>query len=144
MAMKGITGPVTMPPFARRLAESLMTDTVTWTRVVPVSGPIVIDPTTGQPTVTTATTVFSGPARFFLQRIPRRTGGGLDAGDYVVTMTTYCSIPYTAPNLAVADVGTISGSLEHPQDIGQTYRVVGVIRNTQASAQRFQVEAIVG
>ena len=142
--MKGITGPVLMPPFARRLAESLMTDTVTWTRSVPATGTLVIDPATGLPTTGPDTTTYTGPCRFFLQRIPRRTGGGLDAGDYVVTMTTYASIPYTAPNLAIDDVGTITGSLEHPQDVGLKFRVVGVIRNTQASAQRFQVEAVVG
>lgn len=142
--MKGIVGPVLMPPFARRLAESLMTDTMSWTRTVPATGTIIIDLATGQPTTVPDITVYTGPARLFLQRIPRRTGGGLDAGDYVVTMTTYASIPYTAPNLEVADIGTITGSLEHPQDIGLVYRIVGIIRNTQASAQRFQVEAVVG
>ena len=133
-----------MPPFARRLAESLMTDTVTWTRSVPATGPVTINPATGNPQTVPDQVIYTGPCRFFLQRIPRRTGGGLDAGDYVVTMTTYASIPYTAPNLAVADIGTITGSLEHPQDVGLAFRVVGVIRNTQASAQRFQVEAVVG
>ncbi len=133
-----------MPPFARRLAESLMTDTMSWTRTVPTTGTIIVDLATGQPTTVPDITVYTGPARFFLQRIPRRTGGGMDAGDFVVAMTTYASIPYTAPNLEVADIGTITGSLEHPQDIGLVYRIVGIIRNTQASAQRFQVEAVVG
>jgi hypothetical protein len=127
----------------RAEAESLMTDTATWTRSVPVSGPIVLDGN-GNPVTVADTVVYSGPVRFFLQRIPRRGQSTTSAGDFVVDMTTYASIPYAAPNLAINDIGVITGSLEHPQDIGLQYRVLGLIRNTQATAQRFQVEAVVG
>lgn len=121
-----------------------MTDTVTWTRPGVVTGPIVIDPATGLPTVPADVTIYTGACRFFLQRIPRRTGGGTSAGDFVVDMTTYASIPYAAPNLSIADKGIITASSEHPQDVGLKYKVVGIIRNTQASAQRFQVQSVVG
>ena len=133
-----------MPPFARRLSESLMTDTVTWTRQGAVTGPIVIDPVTGLPTVPADVTVYAGPARFYLARIPRKTGGGMSAGDYIIDLATYASIPFSSPNLAAGDIGLITGSKDHPQDIGFRYTVIGLVRNTQASAQRFQVEAVVG
>src|SRR5664279_4784673 len=130
-----------LPDF-RLEAESLMTDTVTWTRPGVVTGPLVIDPATGLPTESAAVTVYAGPARFYLARIPRKTGGGVSAGDYVIDMATYASIPYSSPNLATGDRCVITASKDHPQDIGLKYTVVGLVRNTQATAQRFQVEAV--
>lgn len=130
-------------PDYRALAEELMTDTATWKRSVPVSGPIVLD-SNGNPVTVADTVIFTGPVRFFLQRIPRRGQSTMSAGDFVVDMTTYASVPFSAPNLNVNDIGVITGSADHPQDIGLKYRVLGTIRNTQATAQRFQVEAVVG
>ena len=130
-------------PDYRELAEELMTDSARWTRSVPVTGPIVLD-ANGNPTTVADVVIFAGPVRFFLQRIPRRGQSTQSAGDFVVDMTTYASVPFSAPNLNVNDIGVVTGSVDHPQDIGLTYRVLGTIRNTQATAQRFQVEAVVG
>src|SRR6478609_6197757 len=49
--------------------ESLMTDTVTWTRAGAPVTPVVIDPVTGLPTKNPDVTVYSGPCRRYSRRL---------------------------------------------------------------------------
>lgn len=132
-----------MPAGALRLAESLMTDTVAWSRAA-AGVPVVIDPVTLLASAGADVGVFAGPCRFRLERIPRKPTTSVTAGDFAVELLMYASIPMSAPELRVDDIGTITASLEHPVDIGAQFRVVGVIKNSQSSAQRVQVEAVVG
>ncbi len=133
-----------MPASAATLAESLMTDTVSWTRAGAVVTPVVVDPVTGRVNSNPDVTVYSGPARRYVKRLPLVAGGGMSAGDFVVTDLTYMSLPLSAPALKVADVGTITASVERPGDVGMRYQVVGLVINTQAAAQRVHVEMVVG
>jgi hypothetical protein len=125
----------------RAEVESLMTDTVSWTRKGAPIIPIVIDPVTGLPTRNPDVTVFSGPCRRFSRLLPRKSGGSDSAGDFVTTEVTFAEIPLSAPALKIGDVGTVTAST-YTGDVGLVLRVVNLVQNSQALRRRALVEAV--
>lgn len=130
-----------MPASALRLAESLMADTVRWTRVGAPVTPVVIDPVTGLPSKNPDVTVFTGPCRRYSRLLPRKSGAVGSAGDVVTVETTFAEIPLSAPALRIGDVGTVTAS-DNPNDVGLVIRVVNIVQNTQSSKQKALVEAV--
>ena len=129
-------------PDLRAEAESLMTDSVSWTRRGAPVIPVVIDPVTGLPTRNPDVTVFSGPCRRFSRLLPRKSGGATSAGDFVTTEVTFAEVPLSAPLLRVGDVGTVTATVDNPNDVGLVLRVVNLVQSTQALRQRALVEAV--
>ena len=126
----------------RSEVESLMTDTVSWTRRGAPVTPVVIDPVTGLPSKNPDVAVFAGPCRRFSRLLPRKSGATSSAGDEVTTETTFAEIPLSAPSLKVGDVGTITASQYTPGDVGLVLRVVNLVQGSQALRQRALVEAV--
>jgi hypothetical protein len=126
----------------RAEVESLMTDTVSWTRRGATVTPVVIDPVTGLPTRNPDVVVFTGPCRRFSRLLPRKSGAVTSAGDTVTLETTFAEIPLSAPSLKVGDVGTVTASQYTPGDVGLVLRVVDLVQSSQALRQRALVESV--
>jgi hypothetical protein len=126
----------------RAEVESLMTDTVSWTRRGATVTPVVIDPVTGLPTRSPDVVVFTGPCRRFSRLLPRKSGAVTSAGDAVTLETTFAEIPLSAPSLKVGDVGTVTASQYTPGDVGLVLRVVDLVQSSQALRQRALVESV--
>jgi hypothetical protein len=139
-----MVGTYRVPQAAIRRAESLMSDTVTFTRSA-ANVPVVIDPVTLLATSSDDVVVATDmPCRRFSKMLPRKGTGGMSAGDFVVEETTFAEVPLSAPALQVNDFGTVTSSVEHPGEVGLRFRVVGLVQNTQSTKQRALIEAVIG
>jgi hypothetical protein len=58
--------------------------------------------------------------------------------------TTFAEVPLSMPPLKVNDIGTVTASVENPNDVGMTFRVAGLEQNTQATKQRALIEIEIG
>jgi hypothetical protein len=138
-----VTGAYRVPAAARARAEYLMTDTCTVTRPVAPSS-MELDPVTLLPVESPPDAVWSGPCRVRLRRVASKGGSGSVAGDNPALVDSTLSVPYSVPTLQVNDIVVVTGSVESPAFVGTRYRVTGILPNTQATAQRVQIEAVVG
>lgn len=138
-----MAGEYRVPSAAIYRAESLMSDTVRWTRSG-ASVPVVIDPVTLLASSNADVVVGEGPCRRYTKMLPRKGSGSSSAGDYVVMETTFAEIPLSMPALQVNDIGTVTGSVEDPGAVGMTFRVSNLEQNTQGTKQRALIEVVVG
>lgn len=121
-------------PGFRAQAESLMTDTCTVSR----GGGEVFNPATGQYEAA-QTPVYEGKCR--LQSV-RAQAANPEAGEAVYTVERVeLQLPFGV-TFHVGDTATFTGSLLNPDLVGAVYRVTGLGRKSQATAQRFNVEVI--
>lgn len=127
-------------------AESRMRDMCTATRQSAAPG--TLDAETGWPTVGAATTVYVGKCRLRMGAAVSGSTSRDVAGDKVSMSQPVLSIPVSAPRLLVGDVVVIDGV---PNDdpaghlrLGIRCRVVGLVLNQDATAQRVTVEAVTG
>ena len=125
--------------FLRAEAESRMRDTCRVTRAVSGTGDL--DPDTGLPVANPRTVVYAGACRV-------RTGGSISAGslrqsaaDTVTQVTSVLSVPVSAPAVLVNDRVEITSS-ENPVLV-RLFTVSGLIPNSQSTAQRVQITAVI-
>lgn len=129
----------------RRAAERDMVDTCTIVRVTGVPGPI--DPDTGQrPPAPTATVYGPGilPAngKCKVQTYEAHESTP-DSGEHVFTVQRYYVHLPVAADVAKDDQITIAATVLDPNLAGRTYRVVGLLHKTFATANRVIVDEIV-
>ena len=117
----------------RRLAESLMVDTCTIRRQTG----LITDPATGN--VTPAyETVYAGKCKVqtFTNRELLKNGG-----EYQFIIQRYeVQIPVSATGVQTNDQVLVTASLHDPDLPGRTYRIVGLMNKSLATARRMGVE----
>jgi hypothetical protein len=118
----------------RRLAETLMTDTVTVTRE---SDPV-LNVATGQ-LVPTVETIYDGPARF---RMLSQAVSDVDAGGQLLgVQSPRLDLPVEgSEGVRIGDVFTVTASASDSALVGLVGRVAGVAPITLATARRVPVE----
>lgn len=112
-----------------------MTDACVVTRA---GGEPVYDPQTGE-YVTPQVPIYEGKCR--LQSV-RAQAANPEAGDVVYTVERVeLQLPF-GTTFMVDDVATFTASLLNPDLVDEKYRVTGLGRKSQATAQRFNVEVL--
>ena len=122
----------------RRAAEALMLDTCTIVRTTGPAGPI--DPDTGLPTPAPTDQVYAGKCRVQTYEAHESTP---DSGDHVFTVQRYYIHLPVAADVARDDQITITAAVLDPALVGRSYRVVGLLHKTYATANRVIVDEIV-
>lgn len=115
-----------------------MVDACTVTRVTGVPGPI--DPATGMREPAPTTVTYSGKCRVQTYEAHESTP---DSGDHVYTVQRYYVHMPVAADVARDDQVTITSAALDPALVGRTYRVVGLLHKTFATANRVIVDEIV-
>lgn len=120
---------------SRRDAEKLMTDTC----VVARGGEPVFNPETGQYDTPDGEPVYEGKCR--LQSV-RAQAANPEAGEMVFTVERVeLQLPF-GTTFHVGDTATFTASQLSPDLVGSVYRITGLGRKSQATAQRFNVEVV--
>ncbi len=122
----------------RAAAEALMADACSIVRTTGPVGPI--DPETGLPTPAPTTQVYAGKCRVQTYEAHESTP---DSGDHVFTVQRYyVHLPVSA-DVKRDDQITITAATLDPALVGRSYRVVGLLHKTYATANRVIVDEIV-
>lgn len=122
----------------RAAAEALMLDTCSIVRTTGPAGPI--DPDTGLPTPAPTDQVYAGKCRVQTYEAHESTP---DSGDHVFTVQRYYIHLPVAADVRRDDQITITAAVLDPALIGRSYRVVGLLHKTYATANRVIVDEIV-
>lgn len=121
----------------RAEAESLMIDTVVFTRVDPDSPPV-FDPVTGT-TTPAYETVYSGKCQL---RDPGVAEVQRIFGEQEVTaISQILSLPHTTTGIIKGDVGLVTSA--DPQTADMQYRIVGLPASTWAIANNYPVKSVI-
>lgn len=120
---------------ARRLAESLMVDTVTITR----AGTPTPDPETGLETPSTVT-IYSGKAK--IQTFEPYESEPDGVAHQYVSQRLALHIPVGAGPVAVDDIATVTAAPRDPAMVGRSFRIAASMNKTAATAQRLPIEFI--
>lgn len=123
-------------PFLRAQAESLMVDTCTITR----PGAAVTDPDTGAVT-NTPTPVYEGKCK--VQSKDSSVASPEAGGASFVVVSRQVHIPANAADVRDGDVVTITASLLNSFTVGNVYRVEGFTPDSFDTAARLPVKEIV-
>lgn len=122
----------------RAAAEALMLDTCSIVRTTGPAGPI--DPDTGLPTPAPTAQVYAGKCRVQTYEAHESTP---DSGDHVFTVQRYYIHLPVAADVRRDDQITITAAVLDPALVGRSYRVVGLLHKTYATANRVIVDEIV-
>lgn len=122
----------------RRAAERLMVDACAITRVTGQPGPL--NPDTGVRDPAPTDTVYAGKCRVQTYEAHESTP---DSGEHVYTVQRYAIHLPVAVDVKVDDQITVTASVLDPLLVGRSYRVVGLLHKTFATANRVAVDEIV-
>lgn len=115
-----------------------MVDACAITRVTGQPGPL--NPDTGVRDPAPVATVYAGKCRVQTYEAHESTP---DSGEHVYTVQRYAiHLPVTA-DVKVDDQITVTASVLDPVLVGRSYRVVGLLHKTFATANRVAVDEIV-
>jgi hypothetical protein len=122
----------------RRAAERLMVDACTITRVTGQPGEL--DPDTGIRDPAPTATVYAGKCRVQTYEAHESTP---DSAEHVYTVQRYAIHLPVAADVQVDDQITVTASMLDAGLAGRSYRVVGLLHKTFATANRVAVDEIV-
>lgn len=121
----------------RALAEQLMVDTCTVTRITGES----TNEDTGVVTPTTST-VYTGRCRVQQSQLGADSTPADPGEAYVRLVAFEMQLPMSVVGLRIGDVITITASALDPDLVGRAFNILGLAHKTHATARRIQVQEV--
>lgn len=124
----------------RAKAETLMTDTVTITRVT--GSPGSVNPATGNRTPGATSQIYNGIGK--IQTYEPHESARKSGEHVYIEQRYHLHLPIGAAEADVGDTATVTASVTDPQIVGRVYRIAGEHSKTLATSRRLLLDEITG